>query len=403
MPSYKRASSLFFSIANDELLNVMSVLRGGFEVSTVIKLFALSPLTASKHAVSSADLDILLQIPEERWSTEEELVSRGAKAQRLEEMARAGLLVSDQSDPDLSRLRHRATVLDSNNWHPYAALYHFMTRSAEYHYPFEYGLAEAEAEARAKRFVAEHGAPPDSYHTLPDLPQIELPSVEKNGELYELLRRRKTSRAFDTDRKMSVKDLATLLYYTYGCHGYTYLSPEVLLLHRTSPSGGSRHPVEVYLLVLRVDGLAPGLYHYNMCDHVLEKMEEVDLEQAQGLAVEFGGGQDHMKTAHVIFIMTARYHRNYWKYQRISKTYGVVLMDVAHLSQTLYLIATDLNLGALFSTAINSPRIDEVLGLDGYEEGALAIFVCGAKPEEGESDYSLNFRPFFPGKSELKY
>lgn len=403
MPSYKRASFVFFAIEEDKLLDVRSLLRGQLKVSEATKLFALSPLTASKHAVSSGDLELLLQIPDDRWSTEKELLGLGAGAKQLEELARHGLLVSEGNDIDLSRLRHRATVLEAHKWHPYAALYHFMTRSTEYHYSFEYELAEAEAEARAKRFVAEHGAPPESYRTLPDSPRIELPLTEKKGELYETLKRRKSVRNFDKNRKLSVEDVSTMLYYTYGCHGYVYLSPEVLLLHRTSPSGGSRHPVEVYPLILRVEDLAPGLYHYNMCDHALECLKEYDLEQAQELAVEFGGGQEHLKSAHVMFIMSANFYRNYWKYQGVSKTYGTVLMDVAHLSQTLYLIATDLKIGGFFSVAVNLPRIDEALGLDGYEEGALAIFVCGVSPEEGAPDYSLNFRPFLPRKSDLKY
>lgn len=403
MASYKRASFSFFAIEDDELVDARSLLRGRFEVSKVTKLFALTPLTASKHAISSADLELLLQIPDDRWSTEEELRSFGARAPQLEAMARHGLLVSDSSDAELSELRRRATVLGSQKWHPYAALYHFMTRSTEYEWPFSYGLAEAEAEARAQHFVAKHGPPPKPFHALPDSPRIDLPVTEREGELYEILKRRKTTRAFATDRKMSVEDLSTLLYYTYGCHGYVHISPDVLLLHRTSPSGGSRHPVEVYPLVLRVEDLTPGLYHYNVHDHALESIREYDVADAQELAVEFGGGQEHLRSAHVIFVMTARFYRNYWKYQHTSKTYGVVLMDVAHLSQTLYLIATDLKLGVFFSAAVNAPRIDEVLGFDGYEEGALALCGCGVNVATGEPGYGLDFCPYIPRKSSLKH
>lgn len=403
MQKYKRASFTFFHIEDDELLDVRSLLRGRFETSEVTRLFALSPLTASKHAIGSDDLELLLKIPDDRWSTEQELLSLGANSQQLEEMARHGLLISDSGDPDLSELRRRALVLESKKWHPYAALYHFMTRSAEYEWHFSYGLAEAEAEARAQRFVAKHGLPPDPFHTLPDFPRIDLPLIEKSSDLYEILTRRKTTRAFDESKLLSAEDLSTLLNYTYGCHGYAYLSPEVLLLHRTSPSGGSRHPVEVYPLVLRVESIAPGIYHYNMHDHGLECLRECDLEEVQDLAVGFGGGQEHLRHAHVIFIMTARFYRNYWKYQRTSKTYGVVLMDLAHLSQTLYLIATDLNLGVFFSAGLDSPRIDDALGLDGYEEGSLALCGCGVKVAEGEPDYGVNFRSFVPRRGDLDH
>ncbi len=195
--------------------------------------------------------------------------------------------------------------------------------------------------------------------------------------------------------------MATLLQYVFGCLGYCHLSPQVPLIHRTSPSGGARHPVEVYPLVLRVDGLATGVYHYSVQDHALELIQDYDFDDAKSLAVEIAGGQSYAGSAHVLFVMTARFYRNYWKYRRNSKTYSIVLMDVAHISQTLYLVATELDLGAFFSAAINARRTDEILNLDGYSEGAIAICGCGVKPPAGTSDHSLPFRRFVPRKTKL--
>jgi hypothetical protein len=38
---------------------------------------------------------------------------------------------------------------------------------------------------------------------------------------------------------------------------------------KTSPSGGARHPIEAYVLVRRVTGIRPGVYHYSVKRHAL--------------------------------------------------------------------------------------------------------------------------------------
>ena len=70
-------------------------------------------------------------------------------------------------------------------------------------------------------------------------------------------------------------------------------------------------------------------------------------------------------------------------------------MDAAHLSQTLYLVATELGLGAFVTAAVNNGDIDDRLGIDGYREGALAI--CGfGRPAAELSPIDPEFVPFVP-------
>ena len=53
-----------------------------------------------------------------------------------------------------------------------------------------------------------------------------------------------------------------VLHHVFGCHGHVPVLDGIVALKRTSPSGGGLHPVEAYPLVLRVEGVEPGLYHY---------------------------------------------------------------------------------------------------------------------------------------------
>ncbi|MGO4780980.1 nitroreductase family protein, partial [Lysobacter sp. 2RAB21] len=58
-----------------------------------------------------------------------------------------------------------------------------------------------------------------------------------------------------------------------------------------------------------------------------------------------------------------------------AKAYRALVLDSGHLSQTLYLSATELGLGAFVTSAINEIDIEQAFGLDPLVEGPLAI--CG--------------------------
>ena len=77
--------------------------------------------------------------------------------------------------------------------------------------------------------------------------------------------------------------------------------------------------------------------------------------------------------------------------------YGVLLLDAGHLSQTLYLVATELGLDAFVTAVINHDDIGARLGLDRYDEGALAV--CGCGVAASESGLMPRFRPFSPNRT----
>src|SRR5262249_10346024 len=97
-------------------------------------------------------------------------------------------------------------------------------------------------------------------------------------------------------------------------------------------------------------------------------------------------------------IMAARFYRNFWKYRQHRKAYSVVLMDVAHLSQTFYLVCAQLGLGAFLTAAINHVNIEEHLGLDGFAEGGIALTGCGA-PTGVNNAFDATCCVYVPGQS----
>jgi putative peptide maturation dehydrogenase len=224
---------------------------------------------------------------------------------------------------------------------------------------------------------------------------VELPLVRLDGGVFAALRHRKTTRAFDRAAALTVDELGTLLYEVFGCHGVVEVGESLTVLKKTSPSGGSLHPIEAYLLVRNVDGIDPGLYHYRTEDHALEPLESLTVDEAERLAAAFVCGQTYFATASVLFVLAARFGRTFWKYRKHQRAYGVLLLDAGHLSQTLYLVAAELGLGAFVTAAINGANIDERLGLDPFAEGTVAVCGCG-RPAGEPSPLEPEFEPYVP-------
>ena len=86
-------------------------------------------------------------------------------------------------------------------------------------------------------------------------------------------------------------------------------------------------------------------------------------------------GQQWFADAHVLVVLAPRFARNFWKYRNHPKAYRVTILDIGHLSQTLFLSATELGLGACITAAINEVDIERAFGLTHYVEGPLAV--CG--------------------------
>jgi putative peptide maturation dehydrogenase len=398
MPRARRPASLFLLCHDRGFVDVGRLLSGEIELVPRQQIVALSLLTGVDVALSQAELDLVLSLPSREWAevatADEDTVSR---------LARAGVVVSDAKDEGLARLRSREERLAASQWNLYGVAYHLLTRWRDVDLRATLGdevdpLADLPPLSRedVENIVARHGVPPEPFRTTDGAAAtVELPLVRRDGGLYEVLIRRRTTRAFDRSRRVTLDQLAVLLYYVFGCHGTTEILPGLVTIKRTSPSGGGLHPVEAYPLVSGVDGVEPGLYHYSVRRHALEPLVLLGRREARLLATEFVCGQTYFGGAHLCVLLTARFERTFWKYRRHQKAYAAVLMDVAHLSQTFYLVCTELGLGAFVTAAINSELVDERLGLDGIVEGTLAVCGCGVPAAEG-SPFDPVFEPYVP-------
>jgi putative peptide maturation dehydrogenase len=252
--------------------------------------------------------------------------------------------------------------------------------------------------AAVRARAAWKGPPPSPFHVLDGVTaRHRLPDPRLFSPLTQLLTERKTIRIFDQANPITVQELSTLLYYTYGAQGIAATEQGHASLRKTSPSGGGMHPVEAYPLIITVRGQPSGLYHYSVARHELELMQPMTVHEAQRYAEVFALGQSYFRSANAMFILTARWYRSFWKYPRSHKAYRVVHLDAGHLSQTLYLLCSQLGLGAFFTGAVNDINIEEVLGLDPLQEGVIGISGCG-RPLNGGHPLTWQTQPYTPSR-----
>jgi putative peptide maturation dehydrogenase len=394
MVRVRRSRYVCFFWDDFPFLDVGLLLRGTVEPVTLQQVVALSILRGEAIPLSADEFDLAASTPSDDWV---EAVDEEA----TRELARKGVLLSDENDPELDTLRARHESLESMGWNLEAALYYFLSKWRGIDMRLLAGQDEASdllppTDEAVRAFVDHFGPPPPAFSSVvTPLAVCELPLVERKGGLYDVLLRRRTTRSFDRGAPLAQWELAVVLRYVFGYHGYVPLLGQVTTLKRTSPSAGGFHPIEAYPLILAVDELDRGLYHYNPAEHALELLAPLGVDEARALANAFVCGQTYFGDANVLLVLAARFERAFWKYRNHRKALTALMMDAAHLSQTLYLVATELGLGAFVTAAVNNVDIEERLGIDGYREGVLAV--CGfGRPAAERSPFDPEFLPFVP-------
>jgi putative peptide maturation dehydrogenase len=377
----RRAAGLWFFCHDGRTLDIGRFLTGTLADVPETRLYAMSPPRGEEHRISRDELDLLLSVPTHEWTQAD-----GLPADLVAGLVERGLLVSEGHDAD-ERLR-------SSGWNRHAAVYHFLTRWRDVDIRNGEGEVIPANEDDLRAFLELRGPAPPAFRPVGAASRVvDLPHVRAGGDLYSVLGRRRTTRGFDESRPLPLEELGLVVGQVFGCHGHvTAAGGELEMLKKTSPSAGGLHPIEAFPLVLDVAGVEVGIHHYDARRHALELVEPLDRNAARTLAAQFLCGQTYFAGAHVLLLLVARFDRSYWKYRDHPKAYASILLDAGHLSQTLYLVATERGLGAFVTTVVNNAEIDERLGLDGVDEGT--VVVCGVGLPGAQTPFDPEFGPF---------
>ena len=145
---------------------------------------------------------------------------------------------------------------------------------------------------------------------------------------------------------------------------------------RNVPSAGSRHPLETFLDIRRVEGIKPGLYYYHPVKHCL-----ILYDDSPEIAAKIYEGcmfQEMIPTAAVNFILTAVPYRTVWRYGQ--RGYRYLYLDAGHIGQNIHLAAEAIDAGACMIGAFLDEAMNDAIGLDGIDEFVIYIASVGKKP-----------------------
>jgi SagB-type dehydrogenase family enzyme len=194
--------------------------------------------------------------------------------------------------------------------------------------------------------------------------------------LCAVMERRRTVRDMNEAQPIAVGQVGELLYRVARIVEHTEL-PRQDLVRRPVPGGGSIHEIEFYLAVRVCAGLPKGLYHYRGVEHALYRLPAGDAD-VDGLVDEAAASMARVNDPpQVVVVLASRLPRLAWKYEGIA--YRVTLLNAGVIMQSLYLVATELNLACSATGTGNSDLFARATGLDSFAETSIGEFALGSR------------------------
>lgn len=191
--------------------------------------------------------------------------------------------------------------------------------------------------------------------------EIQLPDIEKI-KLEDVLIKRRSIREYSS-APLTLRELSHILFAAYGVtdeRGF-----------KTVPSAGATYPLEIYVNVRDVIGVEEGVYKYIPERHSVVRVLEEEVGHELALAAL---RQMFIADAPIVLIIAA-------DYERTTRIYGdrgfrYVYMEVGHVAQNVYLMATSLGLGTVSVGAFYDDEVKEILKI---KEHPLLLMPVGRK------------------------
>jgi oxazoline/thiazoline dehydrogenase len=255
------------------------------------------------------------------------------------------------------------------SWEFHDLLFHSRSRKGRHSNP----------SGKTFRFLGKMEQPPMVKPKVSDdIIELYKPDIEKlKQEDYpftQVLEQRQSIRSY-SDAPITDKQLGEFL---YRCaRNKRIISKDYgECTHRPYANGGGRYELELYVIVNICENIASGIYHYCPEAHQLclltgrNSHVEALLEEAY-----FANGKSCMPQ--VLIVFAPRFQRLAWVYE--SAAYSIILKDVGSLQQTMYLVATAMNLSPCAIGCGNSDLFAAAVGTDYYAETSVGEFILGSK------------------------
>ena len=198
----------------------------------------------------------------------------------------------------------------------------------------------------------------------------------KEHSFLSTLDKRKSIRWYGSNH-ISLDELSGFLYSSARIKKI-FKTEQGVLTQRPYPSGGARYPLEIYVVNNKISDIQKGIYYYDPLKHRLILLNRNSNHQRKfNRYIRNVQGPIMNRDSDVVFIITAVFARTMWKYGKIALP--LIMSDLGTLYQTMYLVATDMQLAACPLGGTNEELVKHWLNLDWFEESHVGTFML-AKP-----------------------
>lgn len=204
------------------------------------------------------------------------------------------------------------------------------------------------------------GAAPPDFKTYPRAPHIRLERANAGGRGLSASLRGAGVRT----QALHLPELAELLHLSAGVTERRSAGRAL----RAAPSAGALFSGELYVLARSVQGLAPGVYHY---DPDQERLDALGPLPAISGAPSAGN-------ADAVVVLTSVIGRTAYKYR--DRAYRYVTADAGHLLENLRVASQSARLQARLAPRFDESLMARTLGVDDVEEIVLAVMELRRTP-----------------------
>ena len=217
---------------------------------------------------------------------------------------------------------------------------------------------------RGSPYLQEFSAPDPSasYASLPAPPP---------SPLADTIRARRSARAY-RPADLPLATLSRLLADGYGARSIERLPDGGCFLRRSVPSAGGLYPLELYILVHRVEDLEDRIYHYDPRGHGLEQLATgTSFAALEPIFLTY----PFISIANLVICLGAAFRRTQKKYG--PRGYRYILLEAGHAAQNLCLSATEQGLGCLCMGGFFDGALNGLLKLAPLEEAIVYSVAVG--------------------------
>ncbi|MFH5802035.1 SagB family peptide dehydrogenase [Haladaptatus sp. CMAA 1911] len=260
-----------------------------------------------------------------------------------------------------------------------------MVDAREYHERTNHSLESIQGDT----FSLNYANKPRPYKVYKRLPQRSLPEPTRSPNEPALST---IATSADTPRDSAQSSLDAQAVHTL-CHYATGITKELQrqgqrMRFRAASCTGKLYHVDLYAVTGDIDGLAPGVYHFDPHTESFDVLREGDF---RGVLARTTSNHAAVSNAPITFVATSEWWRNAWKYRE--RTYRHAFWDSGTILANLLAVAHGNGHQASVITGFADDLVAQLLGIDPTDEAPLELVPIGSGDPAPDSSPVTTINP----------